>query len=97
MPKHIPINVTPQQLDAIMEELGAVASDIRFVAQLMRETGVEEMEVVNYGLVSKAVKGCRSFVATAKNTLYDTRVSRGDFGESPKQTAQQGKKGTRSK
>lgn len=77
---HKPIETTPENLQAIAEELHRCAADLAAFSELTRDAKFDRLSVTNFGQLKNAVKFSNNFLSAARDALWAAKESRGDFG-----------------
>jgi hypothetical protein len=87
MPTHVPVETNPQNIRAIADELTRAADELRASADAITSAGFDCLEVVNFGVLKKAVFGTRSYVKAVKDAVWNAKEGRGDFGAPAKKAS----------
>lgn len=90
-----PVETTPENLKAIAEELQRCSADLAAFAELTRSANFPQIKVTNFGQLKNAVKFSNNFLSAAKQSLWQAKEERGDFGTASDGAATNGAKTAR--
>lgn len=79
MPKYKPVVQTPEQIDAMANELSNIAIDLKVAADRLRSSGFSEVPVGGYGQIATAIKFANAYSGSVKDAIFKSRKARGDF------------------
>jgi hypothetical protein len=83
MPSRIRVPKTPENLVVIADTIGRFSTDLRSIADEMREASFEVLGITNDDQRRRGMEYLEKYVNAARAALREAREARGDYGQKP--------------
>lgn len=83
MPVQLPTSIKPEHLEGIAKHIAESADALRAQAEIMRDVGLETMDVFAWQQTATGMRFIDSFLSTVRDAIAQAKADRGDIPPLP--------------